>query len=215
MLQVTGLDAGRGGDAGDVRAVAGGAGKQWHAEYCEHVEHCAAVDGHSRSGAGAGEYELPGELYLWREPGSGAAVFIGYFGPTPATTVYAGDNHVQSIETPSGQKLQVNVPGSAIFGSGGSAGILTALNQLIADFQSGTANASTISDTSALTAALSQVSSQRSVLDSSLSRLQQTSTYTQTDEDAVDRAAGDAGLGGYCYCGDRNCNQRRCNIRRC
>lgn len=101
---------------------------------------------------------------------------------TPATVVYSGDSNVQSIETTTGQKVQTSVPGSAIFGAGASSGVLTTLNQLIADFQSGTANASVVTDTSALTTALGQLSSQRSVLDSSLSRLQQTSTYTQTDE---------------------------------
>jgi flagellar hook-associated protein 3 FlgL len=98
-----------------------------------------------------------------------------------ATTVYSGDSKVQSIETPSGQKIQVNLPGSAIFGSGGS-GVLGALNQLIADFSAGTASASAPSDTAALTTALSQVSLQRSVLNTSLSRINQTSTYAQTEQ---------------------------------
>ena len=98
----------------------------------------------------------------------------------PATTTYSGDSVVQYTETPTGQKIQVNLPGSAIFGSG-STGLLPVLNQLIADFSSGTASASAASDASALTAALSQVSSQRSILGSSLSRLQQTSAYAQTE----------------------------------
>ena len=98
----------------------------------------------------------------------------------PATTTYSGDSVVQYTETPTGQKIQVNLPGSAIFGSG-STGLLPVLNQLIADFSSGTASASATSDASALTAALSQVSSQRSILGSSLSRLQQTSAYAQTE----------------------------------
>jgi len=38
------------------------------------------------------------------------------------------------------------------------------------------------SDSSALNASLGQISSQRSILDSSLNRIQQTSTYTQTEE---------------------------------
>jgi flagellar hook-associated protein 3 FlgL len=98
----------------------------------------------------------------------------------PATTTYSGDGVVQYMETPNGQNIQVNLPGSAIFGSG-STGLLPVLNQLIADFSSGTASASAASDASALTAALSQVSSQRSILGSSLSRLQQTSAYAQTE----------------------------------
>ena len=39
---------------------------------------------------------------------------------TPATTNYAGDTSVQFIETPGGQKIQMNLPGSSIFGSGSS-----------------------------------------------------------------------------------------------
>jgi flagellar hook-associated protein 3 FlgL len=99
----------------------------------------------------------------------------------PATTIYSGDTNVQSIETPTGQKIQVSVPGSAIFGGSG-VGVLTALNQLIADISGGAASATVTSDSSALNASLGQLSSQRSILDSSLSRIQQTSTYTQTEE---------------------------------
>ncbi len=99
----------------------------------------------------------------------------------PATTNYNGDANVQYVESPSGQKIQVNLPGSAVFGAAGS-GVLGALNQLISDFSSGAASATLTGDTDALTTALGQLSSQRSVLDSSLSRLQSTSTYVQTEE---------------------------------
>jgi flagellar hook-associated protein 3 FlgL len=100
---------------------------------------------------------------------------------TPATATYNGDSSVQYVETPSGQKIQVNLPGSAVFGAAGS-GVLGALNQLISDFSSGATTASLTADTGALTTALGQLSSQRSTLDSALSRLQATSTYTQTEE---------------------------------
>jgi flagellar hook-associated protein 3 FlgL len=99
----------------------------------------------------------------------------------PATVTYSGDNNVQSVESPNGQKIQVNLPGSAVFGSAGS-GVLGALNQLISDFSSGATSATITADTSSLTTALGQLSSQRSTLDSSLSRLQSTSTYVQTEE---------------------------------
>jgi len=99
----------------------------------------------------------------------------------PATTNYAGDTLLQYVETPSGQKIQVNLPGSSVFGSG-SSGVLGALNQLIADFAGGASTASVTTDTAALTSALGQLSDQRSTLDSSLSRLQSTSTYIQTEE---------------------------------
>jgi flagellar hook-associated protein 3 FlgL len=100
---------------------------------------------------------------------------------TPATAVYNGDANVQYVQTPSGQQIQVNLPGSAVFGSAGS-GVLGALNQLISDFSGGATTAALTADTGALTTALGQLSSQRSTLDSALSRLQATSTYTQTEE---------------------------------
>ena len=39
----------------------------------------AAVDGHSRPGAFAGEHELSWTAFVWWKPGIGAAVFAGYF----------------------------------------------------------------------------------------------------------------------------------------
>jgi flagellar hook-associated protein 3 FlgL len=100
---------------------------------------------------------------------------------TPPTATYNGDASVQYVETPSGQKIQVNLPGSAVFGAAGS-GVLGALNQLISDFSSGATTAALTAHTGALTTALGQLSSQRSTLDSALSRLQATSTYVQTEE---------------------------------
>jgi flagellar hook-associated protein 3 FlgL len=100
---------------------------------------------------------------------------------TPATATYNGDANVQYVETPSGQKIQVNLPGSAVFGAAGS-GVLGALNQLISDFSGGATTAALTADTGALTTSLGQLSSQRSTLDSALSRLQATSTYAQTEE---------------------------------
>jgi flagellar hook-associated protein 3 FlgL len=99
----------------------------------------------------------------------------------PATAVYNGDSSVQYVQTPSGQQIQVNLPGSAVFGSAGS-GVLGALNQLISDFSGGATTAAITADTNALNTSLGQLSSQRSTLDSALSRLQATSTHTQTEE---------------------------------
>jgi flagellar hook-associated protein 3 FlgL len=107
----------------------------------------------------------------------------------PATANYTGDNSLQFLETPSGQKIQVNLPGSSVFGAAGS-GVLGALNQLISDFSGGAATGTITADTSALTTALGQLSSQRSTLDSSLSRLQSTSTYVQTEESQLTVAQG-------------------------
>jgi flagellar hook-associated protein 3 FlgL len=97
---------------------------------------------------------------------------------SPATVTYNGDTSLQYIQTPTGQSLQTNLPGSSVFGAA-----FTGLNQIIADLNSGTASASTLStDSSALTSALSTVSTQRSLLDSSLSRLQSATNYHQTEE---------------------------------
>ena len=100
---------------------------------------------------------------------------------TPATVTYSGDATSQSIETPGGQQIQVNLPGSSIFGSG-SSGPIAVLNQLIADVTSGAPASNLSADSAALTASLGQVSTQRSLLNASLATLQSTSSYAQTQE---------------------------------
>ena len=105
----------------------------------------------------------------------------------PATVTYSGDTQVQFVETPSGQKLQVNLPGSTVFGSG-STGVLGALNQLVTDLTNGAPTASITADTNTLTTALHQMSDQRSVLDSSMSLMSSASTFTQTAESQLEVA---------------------------
>lgn len=107
----------------------------------------------------------------------------------PATANYNGDNNLQFVETPTGQKIQVNLPGSAVFGTAGG-GVLGALNQLISDYSGGATSATLTTDTSSLTSALGQLSSQRATLDSSLSRLKSTSSYFQTEEGQLQVAQG-------------------------
>ena len=58
---------------------------------------------------------------------------------------------------------------------------MTALNNLVADFANGTVSATATSDIGVLQTALGNVSQQRSVLDSSLSRLESAGTAAQTD----------------------------------
>jgi flagellar hook-associated protein 3 FlgL len=106
---------------------------------------------------------------------------------TPPTATYAGDTNVQFIEVPGGQKLQINLPGSSVFGSG-TTGILGALSQLIGDISSGASTASITTDTAALNTALGQLSDQRSTLDSSLSRLNSATTFAQTAESQLEVA---------------------------
>jgi flagellar hook-associated protein 3 FlgL len=100
---------------------------------------------------------------------------------TPATVNYSGDSNLQYIVTTGGQKIQTNLPGTSIFGSGGS-GVLDTLNQFIADLSSGAGSSVLQADSAALNDALNTLSTQRSVLNGSLSTLNSTSTYAQTQK---------------------------------
>lgn len=101
-------------------------------------------------------------------------------GTTPAVATYQGDSDVSYLETPNGQKIQLNIPGNQIFSAGGS-DVLGTLNALIADFSSGTASPTAEADAQALSTALGHVSQQRVSLDNSLSRLQSAESYTQSE----------------------------------
>ncbi len=91
---------------------------------------------------------------------------------SPAVTTYNGDQNVNYLETPSGQKIQLNVPGSQIFLGAGSASVFGVLNSLVVDYSSGTVNtAQAESDTQALTAALNNVSVQRVTIDNSITQV--------------------------------------------
>jgi flagellar hook-associated protein 3 FlgL len=119
--------------------------------------------------------------YLFTGSQGGTAPFSLDTTATPAAVNYAGDTNVQSVVTPGGQNIQISLPGSSIFGSGGS-GVLGVLHQLVADLTSGAPTASISADSSALTDALGTVSTQRSFLNNSLSTIKSTSTYAQTQE---------------------------------
>jgi flagellar hook-associated protein 3 FlgL len=110
---------------------------------------------------------------------------------SPATTTYNGDAQVGSITTENGQQLQTGLAGSAVFSAPG-ADVMSALNNLVADFASGTPSSTASTDVGLLTAALNNIAQQQSVLGSSLSRLESASTYAQTD--AVNRTAAASAL---------------------
>ncbi len=99
----------------------------------------------------------------------------------PATAAYQGDGDVSYLETPSGQKIQLNVPGDQIFSAAG-ADVLGTLNALVADYSTGVPAATAEADTAALSTALGHVSQQRVSLDTSLSRLTAAATYTQGEQ---------------------------------
>lgn len=102
-------------------------------------------------------------------------------GVSPAVATYQGDTDVSYLETPNGQQIQLNVPGSQIFSAAGS-NVLGTLNALVADFSSGTASPTAAADTQALSSALSYVSQQRVVIDNSITRLTTAENYTQSEQ---------------------------------
>jgi flagellar hook-associated protein 3 FlgL len=88
---------------------------------------------------------------------------------TPATVTYNGDSDVNTLVTPNGQSIQLNVPGNQIFTSS-TADVLGTLNNLVADYASGTTG-NGIADTAALTSSLNYVGEQRVTIDDSITRL--------------------------------------------
>jgi flagellar hook-associated protein 3 FlgL len=117
--------------------------------------------------------------YLFAGSKTGTQPYALGSSTTPATAVYSGDTQTQTVMTPEGQAIAVNVAGNAIF-SNPAADVLGTLNGLIAQLATGTAGAGTESAVGTLTAALTNVSSQRVPLDTALSAMQSASEYTQT-----------------------------------
>jgi flagellar hook-associated protein 3 FlgL len=107
---------------------------------------------------------------------------------SPATTTYNGDSQVGSVTTENGQQLQTTLAGSAVFSSPG-ADVMTALNNLVADFASGSVSSTASTDIGVLQAALGNVAQQQAILGSSLARLESASTYAQTDATNLTAAA--------------------------
>lgn len=97
---------------------------------------------------------------------------------SPATVTYNGDSAVNTLTTPDGQSIALNLPGDQIFTASGS-NVLGSLNQLITDYSTGDITAAQ-TDIGQLNDALNYVSQQRVSIDNSLSRLTATSTYAQT-----------------------------------
>jgi len=101
-----------------------------------------------------------------------AAPFSTSAATSPAVTSYNGDENVNFLELPNGQKIQLNVPGDQIFLGAGTNSVFGALNALVADYSSGQVNtAQAASDTAALSTALNFVSQQRVAVDSSITQL--------------------------------------------
>jgi flagellar hook-associated protein 3 FlgL len=91
---------------------------------------------------------------------------------SPAVTSYNGDEDVNYLETPNGQKIQLNVPGDQVFLGSGTNSVFGALNSLVADYSSGTVNTTqAVNDTEALNTALNYVSQQRVTIDNSITQV--------------------------------------------
>jgi flagellar hook-associated protein 3 FlgL len=110
--------------------------------------------------------------YIFAGGQTSTTPFTTSTGASPATTTYNGDEDINYLETPNGQKIQLNVPGSQVFSASGSNSVFGALNSLIADYSSGTVNTSqAVSDTTALSTAMSYISQQRVTIDNSITQL--------------------------------------------
>jgi flagellar hook-associated protein 3 FlgL len=102
---------------------------------------------------------------------------------SPATTTYNGDEDVNYLTTPSGQKIPLNVPGDQIFSGTGSNSVFAALNNLVADYSTGTVNTTqATTDTAALNTALNYVSQQRVALDNSITQLTSAGDAISSDQ---------------------------------
>ncbi|HWG19004.1 MAG TPA: hypothetical protein VG225_00655 [Terracidiphilus sp.] len=102
---------------------------------------------------------------------------------SPATVAYAGDQDVNYLESPNGQKVQLNVPGDRIFAGAGANSVFAALNSLVADYSANVPNsAQAVADTTALGTALNYVSQQRVTIDNSITHLNAASNAVSSEE---------------------------------
>ena len=110
--------------------------------------------------------------YIFAGGQTSAAPFSTSTATSPAVTSYNGDENVNYLELPNGQKIQLNVPGDQIFMGAGTSSVFGALNALVADYSTGTVNTQqAASDTTALSTALNFVSQQRVTIDNSITQI--------------------------------------------
>jgi flagellar hook-associated protein 3 FlgL len=110
--------------------------------------------------------------YIFAGGQTGTAPFATSAAASPAVTTYNGDADVNYLESPNGQKIQLNVPGNQIFLGSGANSVFGALNSLVADYASGTVNTTqAVNDTEALSTALNYVSQQRVTIDNSITQV--------------------------------------------
>jgi flagellar hook-associated protein 3 FlgL len=110
--------------------------------------------------------------YIFAGGQTSTAPFSTSTATSPAVTTYNGDSNVNYLQTPNGQKIQLNVPGSQIFTGSGTNSVFGALNALVADYSSGTVDTNqAVNDTTALSTALNYVSQQRVTIDNSMTQV--------------------------------------------
>jgi flagellar hook-associated protein 3 FlgL len=121
--------------------------------------------------------------YIFAGGATSTAPFTTSTTTSPAVTTYSGDEDVNYLETPSGQKIQLNVPGDQIFSGSGSNSVFAALNSLVADYSSGTVNTTqAVKDTEALNTALNYVSQQRVTIDNSITQISAASEAVTSEQ---------------------------------
>ena len=121
--------------------------------------------------------------YIFAGGETSAAPFTTSTGASPAVTTYNGDENINYLELPNGQKIQLNVPGDQIFLRSGASSVFGALNALVADYSSGTVNtAQAVNDTEALSTALNYVSQQRVTIDNSINQLSAASSAVTSEQ---------------------------------
>jgi flagellar hook-associated protein 3 FlgL len=121
--------------------------------------------------------------YIFAGGQTSSAPFSTSASTSPAVTTYRGDDNINYLEMPNGEKIQLNIPGDQIFSGSGSNGVFSALNALIADYSSGTVNtAKAVSDTQALGTALNYVSQQRVSIDNSITQITSASDAVSNEQ---------------------------------
>lgn len=109
------------------------------------------------------------------------------FTSTAAGTTYNGDANINYLQMPNGRNIQLNVPGNQIFQGPGASNVFAVLNNLVADYSTGTVDsAQAAADTEALTTALNYVSQQRVMIDNSITQLN-TASNAVTNEKCSSR----------------------------
>lgn len=120
--------------------------------------------------------------YIFAGSANSTAPFTLSSATSPATVTYSGDRDVNYLETPNGQRIQLNVPGDQVFSGVGVKNIFAALNNLIADYSNSGNSAQGIGDTTALGSALNYVSEQRVIVDNSLTQLTAASSAVSSEQ---------------------------------